>query len=113
MRDADAIVAAARKHGPNVGEYAHQLLDVELPWRHMRQAYALVRLAEKYGDARVDRVCKEALEFDVVDVPRVRKMLERASVAEKQAEAEMKVVQLDLRFARPAAHFATRKGAAR
>ena len=77
----------------------------------MRQAYALLRLCDKYGDGRVEAVCQSALAFDVIDVVRITRMLKRATKPASPAQAEMrsKVVQLALpRFARPEQHFETR-----
>ena len=45
----------------------------------MRQAYALPRLCEKYGDGRVEAVCQSALAFDVVDVVRITRTLKKAT----------------------------------
>jgi len=75
----------------------------------MRQAYALLRLCEKYGDGRVEAVCQSALAFDVVDVVRITRMLKRATKPASPAHVDGKVVQLaPPRFARPEQHFETR-----
>jgi hypothetical protein len=50
-----------------------------LPWTRMRQAYALLRLCDKYGEGRVEAVCQSALAFDVVDVGRITRMLKLAT----------------------------------
>lgn len=44
----------------------------------MRQAYALVRLCDTYGDGRVEALCQSALAFEVVDVTRLGRMLKAA-----------------------------------
>ncbi len=75
------------------------------------QAYALLRLCDKYGDGRVEAVCQSALAFDVVDVARITRMLKvAAKPAPAPASRKANVVQLALpRFARgPAEHFETR-----
>lgn len=79
----------------------------------MRQAYALLRLCDKYGDGRVAAVCQSALAFDVVDVSRVTRMLKAAAKPAPAApgKPQSKLVQLTLpRFARPEQHFETRPG---
>jgi hypothetical protein len=75
----------------------------------MRQAYALLRLCDKYGDGRVEAVCQSSLAFDVVDVVRITRMLKKATKPASPAQVEGKVVQLAIpRFARPEHHFETR-----
>jgi hypothetical protein len=77
----------------------------------MRQAYGLVRLCERYGSERVDGYCKRALEFDVVDVPRIERMLRQTRRDEEAAPSGKVVVRPPSRFARDASAFATIKGA--
>ncbi|MGH3807710.1 MAG: Mu transposase domain-containing protein [Pseudonocardiaceae bacterium] len=57
LRDLDQLIAAARKHGPDVGIYAQRLLDDPLPWTRMRQVYRLIALARRYGDTPVSTAC--------------------------------------------------------
>jgi hypothetical protein len=74
----------------------------------MRQGYGLLRLCERYGAARVDALCARALAFDVVDVPRIERMLKAAQKVEDDATTDGKVVRLpEGRFTRDAASFAT------
>ena len=74
----------------------------------MRQAYGLLRICDRYGVARVDAVCARALEFDVLDVGRIERMLKTARKLEEATETEGKLVPLPSRFARDSAAFATR-----
>ncbi len=69
----------------HVGRYAERLLGGPLPWTTMRSGYELVRLCDRYGDARVDAVCARALDFGVVDVPRIARMLKLATTTEAEA----------------------------
>jgi transposase len=109
LRSVDALVAKAQAKGTHVGAYAERLLGGPLPWTRMRQAYALLRLCDKYGDGRVEAVCQSALAFDVVDVVRITRMLKKATKPASPTQADSKVVQLALpRFARPQEHFETR-----
>jgi len=110
LRSVDGLVAKAKRKGLHVGIYAERLLGGPLPWTRMRQAYALLRLCEKYGDGRVEAVCQSALAFDAVDVERITRMLKRATKpASPEHVGDNKVVQLPLpRFARPEQHFETR-----
>jgi hypothetical protein len=75
----------------------------------MRQAYALLRLCDRYGVQRVQAVCARALAFDVVDVPRIERMLKAARSAEDAAPTGRLVALPQSRFARDPASFATRR----
>jgi hypothetical protein len=55
------------------------LLDTPLPWTRMRRVYALLGLARKYGAARLEEACATALAADMLDIHRLRRMLERAT----------------------------------
>lgn len=110
-RNVDSLVVRSRELGEHVGVYAERLLAGPLPWTKMRQAYGLVRLCERYGSERVDGYCKRALEFDVVDVPRIERMLKQARRVEEAAPSGKVVVLPPSRFAREASAFATIKGA--
>lgn len=111
LRSVDALVVKAKLKGDHVGLYAERLLGGPLPWTRMRQAYALLRLGDKYGDGRVEAVCKSALAFDVIDVARIAGMLKNATKpASPTPPDDGKLPQLTLpRFARPETHFETRK----
>jgi hypothetical protein len=109
LRSVDGLLAKAKEKGAHVGIYAERILAGPLPWARMRQAYALLRLCDKYGDGRVEAVCQSALAFDVVDVKRITRMLKMAVVPAVPPRGEGKVVPLTLpRFARPEEHFETR-----
>jgi hypothetical protein len=89
--------------------YIERLLDRASPWTKMRQAHQLLRLCRKYRAERVDAVCKSSLEFDVVDVPRVERMLKNAQKIEQLASDSGKLRALPTgRFARSSDSFSTR-----
>lgn len=114
FRSVDELLAQARERGEQIGTYMSRLLTGPLPWTRMRQGYALLRLADRYGTARVEAVCRRALAFDVIDVHRIDRMLRTAVRTEEQAEKRGTLVQLPLgpwRFARPSESFQTRRGA--
>lgn len=109
LRSVDGLLAKAKEKGTHLGIYAERILAGPLPWARMRQAYALLRLCDKYGDGRVEAVCQSALGFDVIDVKRITRMLKLAVAPAAPRHAEGKVVQLTLpRFARTEEHFETR-----
>jgi hypothetical protein len=100
----------AREQGHNIGQYAERLLDCPLPWTRARQVNALLGLCERFGNGRVEALCQSALAFDVVDVNRVRRMLEKAIEPPGPEQTARKVVRLQPgRFARASDQFATRK----
>lgn len=109
LRSVERILAQARTRGPYVGELVTRLLDGPLPWTKMRQAYALIRLCDRYGNVRVDALCNRAIAFDVLEVGRIEQMIKRATKVEDDAMATGRIVQLPLgRFARDPASFTTR-----
>ncbi len=108
MRSVDAVASLAKKRGEHVGIYAERLFDVTVPWSRLRNAQQLVRLCDKYGDRRVDETCRRALGFDVIDVPRIARMLKSAVKTEDAGEREGRVIVLSkTRFARDIEAFST------
>lgn len=103
MRDLDFLKRRAAEHGEAVGRYAVALLDSPLPWTRMRTVYALLGLAKRYGDARLNEACATALDVDMIDVYRLRRLLERAAVAPTSAPPRTLPLA---RFLRPAEQFA-------
>ncbi len=111
LRNVDGLIERARKKGAHVGQFAERLLDYPLPWIKMRQGYQLLRLCDKYGSQRVDATCRRALDFDVIDVPRIARMLNAVVRTEDEAEHSGKLKKLpsDPRFARAQEQFQTRR----
>jgi len=68
MRDVDFLKHQAAGHGPATGRMAEALLEGPLPWTRMRRVYALLSLARKYGDERIEEACATALVADMTDV---------------------------------------------
>lgn len=109
-RSIDGVKAKAHEWGEHIGRFADRLLEGPLPWTKMRQAYGLLRLCDRYGAARVEALCSRALAFDVLDVPRIERMLKGAQQVEQSASEQGKVVRLPQgRFARDPTVFATMK----
>jgi hypothetical protein len=101
----------ARELGSAAGDFTDHLLAGEFPWSRLRQAQKLLRLAERYGAARLDAACRRALDFDLQDVYRVQRILEQG--LESQSEPQPIVGQqsaLELKFLRPAQHFLSSQG---
>jgi transposase len=104
FRDLDFLTRKATDHGKAVGEFAHRLLQTELPWTRMRQVYALLGLARRFGDDRVNHACGIALEADMLDVRKLRRLLELAVVSSSE-HASLQVVPL-ARYLRPFQQYA-------
>lgn len=75
-RDCAFFERRAAEHGEAVARYAHALLEGPLPWTRMRQVYALLGLARRYGDARLDETCALALAAEMIDIKRLSRMLQ-------------------------------------
>jgi hypothetical protein len=106
MRDLDRLIAAARRHGPDVGIYAERLLDDPLPWTRMRAVYRLLGLIRRHGDEAVNTACDTALQVDVISVTKIASMLERGTVG-APAPAPRPSAATATRFARDPGEYAT------
>lgn len=104
-RDLDFLRRQAAGHGDAVGRFAAALLDAPLPWTRMRRVYALLGLARKYGAQRVDQTCRIALDADMLDVHRLRRMLELPSVPAPAATCATATAPA-ARFLRPKQQYA-------
>jgi hypothetical protein len=69
----------------------------------MRRVYALLGLVRRYGAARVTEVCTLALAADMLDVHRLRRMLEQAVTA-PPATPPARVIPM-ARYLRPATQY--------
>ena len=101
----------ARELGSAAGDFTDKLLSGAFPWSRLRQAQKLLRLGERYGAARLDADCRRALDFDLLDVHRLQRILEQG--LESQTEPQPIVGQqsaLALKFLRPAQHFVSAPG---
>lgn len=81
LRDVAFLARKAGEHGEAVGRFAEKLLAGPLPWTRMRRAYALLGLARRYGSTRIEQACAVALEAEMIDVHRLRKLVEIAAQA--------------------------------
>ncbi|CAN5840636.1 hypothetical protein BH24ACI5_BH24ACI5_12510 [soil metagenome] len=76
LRNVTALQQQADQAGPAIGRFAAALLDSPLPWTRMRRVYALLGLVRRHGPTRVTEVGTVALAADMLDVQRLRRMLE-------------------------------------
>ena len=106
MRWPDFYRHKARELGPSAGDFTDKLLGGEFPWSRLRQAQKLLSLADRYGADRLNAACGRALAFDLIDVHRVKRILEQGLESETTPDPVVgQQKQLDLRFLRPADHF--------
>lgn len=107
LRDVDSLKSRAKQQGSAVGAFCERLLGGPLPWVKLRQAHGLLRLCERYGADRVNALCARALAFEVLEVPRLERMLKEARPVEDEGEKRGQVIPLPARFARTVDSFAT------
>lgn len=103
LRDVEALRRQAASHGETIGRFATALLDSPLPWTRMRAVYAVLGLVRRYGAARVTEACTIALSVDMLDVHRLKRMLELGQPPARGAET--RVIPFG-RFLRPASQYA-------
>jgi hypothetical protein len=106
MRAPDACVRPAEQIGPAVGQFVRVLLSGTFPWARLRQAQKLLRLAARYGAARLNAACARALAFELLDVRRVERILTTALEREPGPAERGAVRPLPARFARAPQSFA-------
>jgi transposase len=103
LRDVAYLARRAAEQGEAVGQFAQKLLAGPLPWTRMRQAYALLGLVRRYGTARLEQACAIAVEADMIDIYRLRRLLELGAAPTTAAQA--KVIPL-ARYLRPPQQYA-------
>lgn len=104
LRDVQFLIRQAEAHGPAIGAFARALLDTELPWTRMRQAYALLSLVRRYGAQRVEHACHAAVEVEMFDVRKLTRLIELARSHPETASAQQ--LAPVARFLRPADQYA-------
>jgi transposase len=105
FRDLDFLIRNATAHGTDIGEFARRLLQTELPWTRMRQVYALLGVVQRFGQDRVNQACRVALEADLLDVRKLRRLLELAVIAPSDSPSSTRLVPL-ARYLRPPQQYA-------
>ena len=76
LRDEGFLVEQARQHSDVVGAFAAALCTGPAAWTRMRRVSALLSLVKRFGVARVDAAARRALDVDMHDVDRLRRMIE-------------------------------------
>lgn len=100
-RDPERLIAYADDVGAAAGTFARALLEGPTPWAKLRQAQALLRLANKYGCDRVEAACVRANAFDVRNTKRVEDILLQDLRAPAEPAEGAPAQLAPARFARP------------
>jgi hypothetical protein len=110
-RDVEGTVEEARSAGAATGEYCRRLLAGQFTWARLRRGRHLCGLIRRYGAARVEAACAQALALDVVDVGLIERMLQRATEGGTPPSGPQSAPPpRPPRFARPLDYFAVRRG---
>lgn len=107
MRDANYLIAQAKKRGKHLGLFMEYLLAGDFPWAKLRQAQKLLRLSDKYGIPRVEMACQRALSFELINVAKVQRIVELAmeKSPDSSGNSPGRAVQFPPRFLRAANSF--------
>ena len=89
------MVSRAKRIGPNVSELVDRLLSSKIhPEQGYRPCLGIVRLADKYGDNRLDAACRRALAFSAVSYKSVKSILDKG-LDRLEEKAESQTTPLD------------------
>jgi transposase len=102
-RDRAFFERQAAEHGVHIGRFACRLLEGPLPWGRMRQVFALLGLVRRYGAQRLEAACQTALEADMTNVHRLRRLVEVAPPLSPSSPAA-RVIPI-ARYLRPAEQY--------
>ena len=105
FRNVTALHRQAASYGDAIGRCAAALLEGPLPWTRMRRVYALLGLVRRYGAPRVNDVCATAVAVDMLEVSRLKRMLELAVPGPLAATSASRVAP-PARYLRPASQYA-------
>jgi transposase len=111
FRDKDWFEKRALEQGESIGQYATTLLAGPEPWTAFRRVQSLLGLAKRYGVHRVDVACRQLLEAHLVNVKRLKRVLEQGATCGVAPPPGTIVEQP--RFLRPTSDFALERPLAR
>jgi len=109
MRSCEYYIQKAREVGRHSGRFAEKLLAGDFPWSKLRQAQKLIHLGEKYGRQRVEKACRRALHYSLLNVYRLENIIKEAAsllpFADGASPSPDTSRILPGRFSRPAGYF--------
>ncbi len=79
LRDEGFLAKQARGHDEMIGDFADRLLEGRAPWTRMRRVAALLGLVRRFGVDRVRNACRMALDVEMHDFDRLRRMVEQTT----------------------------------
>ncbi len=103
LRDEGFLAEQARAYDEAIGDFADRILEHRVPWTRMRRVAALLSLTRRFGVDRVKDACRHALEAEMHDVDRLRRMVELPAVQNKQPLARVIPIA---RYLRPSSTWA-------
>lgn len=108
MRSCRYYIQKANSLGVYCGTFTEKLLSGDFPWSKIRQAQKLLRLVEKYGKERVEKACRRALYFGLLNIYRVENIIKEGHnyfpLPDEDSHTEI-TEKLPGRFKRPAEYF--------
>lgn len=105
MRDCAYYIRKGGENGEAQARFMEALFTGDFPWSKIREAQKLIRLAERYGKARVEAACNRALSFGLINIHRVEGMIVKAGNDGPRRAAPSAPIQLSARFERSASYF--------
>lgn len=108
MRDERFLAEQARNHSEAIGDFADHLLEGPAPWTRMRRVSALLSLVRRFGKGRVEQSCRRALDAEMYDVDRLRRMVEQPSSDDNNDKPPARIIPI-ARYLRPSTTWAINK----
>jgi len=102
FRDKAWLQSRACEQGEAIGRYATALLAGPAPWGAFRSVQGLLGLSRRFGTERVEKACAELLAAHLVNVNRLKRVLEQATTSTGTPAG---VVEGSTRFLRPASDY--------
>jgi len=105
MRDCAYYIRKGGENGEAQTRFMEALFTGAFPWSKIREAQKLLRLAERYGKARVEAACNRALSFGLINIHRLEGMIVKAGNDAPRTTTPAQPIQLSARFERNASYF--------
>jgi transposase len=105
LRDDGFLADQARQHSDVIGDFADRIRVGPKTWTRMRRVSALLGLVRRYGVPRVEAECRRAIDAEMNDVDRLRRMLERPTPALVEDNKTARVIPI-AKYLRPASDYA-------
>ena len=97
LRDEGFLLEQARQQSVVVGAFAEKLCNGPAMWLRMRRVAAVLSLVKRFGVVRVDAAARRALDAEMHDVDRLRRMIEQPVVDDSRPVARVLPIARHLR----------------